>query len=57
MDYRNLLRKYIEYVGNMEGVNFINNASAPYTFSSKELNELKALEAESDYEWKKPEYC
>jgi hypothetical protein len=50
MDYKNLLRKYIKYIDEVEGSNFISFAEHKYTnpstkdiFTEDEWEELKAL--------------
>lgn len=43
-DYRELLKKYINLVGEEEGVTFISHAKTP-KFSLEEIAELKAIEA------------
>ena len=46
MDYRELLKKYIQIVIECEGVTFIPNSIAGEEISQEELDELKNLETE-----------
>lgn len=48
MDYRELLMKYIEHVGEEEGITFINRQPREGLFSDEEWAELERLELESD---------
>lgn len=50
MDYRNLLKKYIERIGICEGIYYLD--SRPLCFDENEYNELLILVAElkRDYE-------
>lgn len=47
VDYKELLRKYIEHVAQTEGITFISklNWSSELHFSEAEVDELEALES------------
>ena len=53
MDYRALLKKYIDHVGSCEGVTFISwiDKEGGGTFSAEEAAELHKLSEEVDAEW------
>ena len=44
MDYRLLLKKYMDQVIRCEGISFIGSASAGDTFTQKEIDELNEIE-------------
>ena len=50
MDYRNLLLKYMQHVGDCEGSTFVEQlgfyARSQVEFSDEEVHELKAIERE-----------
>lgn len=48
MDYRELLIKYIDHVGNEEGITFIPRTADHCGFTDEEVEELKKLEDELD---------
>ena len=50
IDYRELLMKYIEHVGECEGVTFMSKCHEPRTglFTTEEWEELQRLDGESE---------
>jgi hypothetical protein len=47
MDYRELLMKYIEHIGEEEGITFIHGQPREGLFTPEEWAELKRLDIES----------
>jgi hypothetical protein len=52
MDYRELLKKYINHVGEEEGTTFL-SWDGDDRFTEAEWDELQALEAEVHEDWRK----
>ena len=52
MNYRELLIKYINMVGEEEGVSFIDHDFKPIDFTEEEWEEMKKLDDESREYWK-----
>lgn len=56
IDYRELLMKYIDHVGECEGITFISDYHRPRAglFTTEEWEELRRLDAESEKYMVKP---
>lgn len=48
MNYRELLKKYLNFVGEVEGTTFVSRLSSAYNFSLEEIEELYLLDKEAE---------
>lgn len=53
IDYRELLKKYINYLNSIEGSDFIGYISIDDFFTTKEVEELEILKREVVEQWKR----